>query len=393
MKNIMIIVPSLSGGGAERLAADLSRELNDKYNVSIVVYQKSEKEYEYKGTRYDLNLFSASLTGAVICAVKRCIKVKRLKRNLKTDLSISFLPNADYVNIFSKRKNEKVIISVVSNMSLAFPKGIKRIFRKYILKRADHIVSVSQGVREDLVKAFKIPLSKASVIYNSCDIDIFGQGYNPGLLRSLCNPLKGPYIITAGSFRHPKGHWHLIKAFSLVLSSYPQSALIILGDGVYKEKYKSLIDLLGLNENVFLPGFVSNVREYFSCADLFVLSSVYEGFATVLVEALACSLPIVSTDCQFGPREILAPDTPVAAKATDIQMAEYGILTPPFDNTPIEISTDLSQEEIKFSDAIVLALAQKRDPASIAANKKYCLRFGLDAIACQWDKLINSLLL
>ncbi|HOD02340.1 MAG TPA: glycosyltransferase, partial [Clostridiales bacterium] len=226
MKNIMIITPSLSGGGAEHLAADLSRELADKYNVALVVYQESEKEYEYKGTRYDLNLFSDSLEGKITCALKRCTKVKKLKRNLKTDLSISFLPQADYVNVFSKQKNEKVIISVVSNMSLVFPGGIKKIFRKFVLKHADHIVNVSEGVREDVVKTFKIPFSKASVIYNSCDIDALRQDFNPDLLRSLCKPLKGPYIITAGSFRHPKGHWHLIKAFSLVVKSYPQSALI-----------------------------------------------------------------------------------------------------------------------------------------------------------------------
>jgi N-acetylgalactosamine-N,N'-diacetylbacillosaminyl-diphospho-undecaprenol 4-alpha-N-acetylgalactosaminyltransferase len=108
-----------------------------------------------------------------------------------------------------------------------------------------------------------------------------------------------------------------------------KASLYIIGDGELKDELENQIKTLGLEEKVFLLGKQQNPYKYISKANCFVFSSNYEGFPNVLLEALACNLPIISTDCQSGPREILAPNTDIKNQLKDdIEIAQYGILVP-----------------------------------------------------------------
>ena len=207
MKNILIITYTLTAGGAEKLAANLSLELSKYANVYVVTYEKRENEYSIAGTRINLNLRGRTFLDRVLCSMKRIKVVRKIKKKYNIDYSISFVPPTDYVNILSKRKGEKVLIDVVSNMSVVYPGGLKKAWRKYILKKADYVVTVSEGVRKDLIDNFGIEKEKSKTIYNSCDIkNIEEECLKDDIFIKHQSVLPTEYICTMGSFRHPKCH-------------------------------------------------------------------------------------------------------------------------------------------------------------------------------------------
>ena len=136
---------------------------------------------------------------------------------------------------------------------------------------------------------------------------------------------KNDFIfINVARFEPQKNHKLLINAF---YKANLDAKLYLIGDGYLREDLELKIKDLGLQDRVKLLGRQKNPYKFLSKADCFVFSSNYEGFPNVLLEALLCNLPIISTDCKSGPREILAPNTPITKETENIEIAEYGILT------------------------------------------------------------------
>jgi glycosyltransferase involved in cell wall biosynthesis len=130
-----------------------------------------------------------------------------------------------------------------------------------------------------------------------------------------------PVIITAGRLTKEKGQWHLIRAFAEVRKKLP-CQLAILGAGELESYLKLLAAELGIGKDVYFLGWQSNPFKFMARANLFVLPSLTEGFGLALVEAMACGLPVISTDCPGGSKEIIAPPSG----------GEYGVLVPAFDD-------------------------------------------------------------
>lgn len=282
-KNVLIISQALSGGGAEKLAANLSLGLKEKANVTIVTYWKSEKEYDYAGERINLDLVGNGIISKICCALKRIFIIKKIKKQKKIDCSISYVPPCDYANVLSRVKNEKIIIDVVSNMSTVYKGGLSKWFRKYVLQHADFLVTVSEGVRKDLIDHFGVKESGSKTIYNSCDIEAVTDVVNCSKREN--SVIHKKYIVSMGSFRQPKGHWHLIKAFATIKNDIEDIDLVILGDGGYRQKYYELIERLDLSNRVHLPGFINPPFGVISKAEVFVFSSVFEGFGNAVNES------------------------------------------------------------------------------------------------------------
>jgi glycosyltransferase involved in cell wall biosynthesis len=169
---------------------------------------------------------------------------------------------------------------------------------------ANRVVAVSQGVADDLVEAVDVPLNRIDVIYNPV--------VSGNLLRQSAEmadhewvaPGQPPLVIGVGRLTRQKDFSTLIRAFAL-LRSERSARLLLLGEGEQREELCELVDRLGLTADVALPGFVDNPFPLMKHAALFVLSSQWEGFGNVLVEAMACGTQVVSTDCSSGPAEIL----------------------------------------------------------------------------------------
>ena len=386
-KKVMILTQSLSGGGAEKIAANLSIGLNESMDVYVVTYWETQKEYTYAGERINLNLLGKSLLGKIVCAIKRILIIKRIKKKLNINYTISVVPPCDYVNIFSHTKNEKTVIDVVSNMNVAFPKGISRLFRKFVMRKADYVVTVSEGVRQDLIENFGIKEQKSKTVYNAVDIDAIEAA-----ATQKTNTIEGKYICSMGSFRYPKGHWHLIKAFYTIMNDFPDRKLVILGDGLYREKYQKLIDKLGMRNRVIMPGFLNPPHGVIAGSELFVFSSVFEGFGNAVIEAMACGVPVVRTDCKYGPREILAPDTKLTSICQDIEESKYGILVPPFNMDDIDITETIIPEEYCLGRAIRMVLTDAGLAKKYATSgREYCRKFDNSSITDDWRSILCEL--
>ena len=388
-KTILILTPSLSGGGAERLAANLSLELSKNHSVIVATFENVDKEYPYGGKRINLDIGggNVSIVRKIINALKRIHKIKKIKTEFNVDYSISFLPQTDYVNVLSKKKRTKAIVDVVSNMSFVYPRGISRIFREKILKKADHVVTVSEGARQDLIQNFNVDPLRATTIYNSCDVSFIKKACCEN--NSFLCPDR--FIVTMGSFRHPKGHWHLLKAYSCILKKDPSIKLIILGDGDYRKKYLELMENLGIPESsVIMPGFLRNPFTTIAKAELFVFSSVFEGFGNAIIEAMACGVPVLSTDCDFGPREILAPGTDLLKKANSLENVEFGYLVPPFDMSDIDVSSIINSDEEAFGDSILRALSNDNS-SLIQKGLSRCEDFDNKGYGKKWLETIEKI--
>lgn len=171
--------------------------------------------------------------------------------------------------------------------------------------RADGIVAVSAGVAQSVAALANLPPERVSVIHNpivppSADALAAAASAAPAWADH-----DGPKVIAIGTFKEQKNHALLLTAFARVRQQ-ADARLLILGEGRLRGDLEALRRRLGLDGAVDMPGFVPDPYPYLARADLFVLSSAWEGFGNVIVEALACGTPVVSTDCPSGPREILA---------------------------------------------------------------------------------------
>ncbi|RMF22614.1 MAG: glycosyltransferase [Cyanobacteria bacterium J083] len=175
---------------------------------------------------------------------------------------------------------------------------------KLLYPWANGIIAVSHGSAEDLGKITGLSLDKIKVIYNPV--------ITPQLIKQATEPSNHPWfnegeppvILGVGRLAPQKDFPSLIQAFAQVEKLRP-CRLVILGEGRERKPLQNLINQLGLQDKVALPGFVTNPYAYLAKAAVFVLSSVYEGLPTVLIEAMAVGTPVISTDCESGPREIL----------------------------------------------------------------------------------------
>ena len=173
---------------------------------------------------------------------------------------------------------------------------------RLVYPRADTLVAVSDGAAKDLGETLGLCRGHVKTIYNPV---VF-----PGLIQMSyeevpdLQDIQSPIILAAGRLAREKDYPTLLKAFSRVLSHGP-AKLIILGTGELEAELKAQAVQLGIADHLIMPGFVDNPYAWMRRANVFVLSSAWEGFGNVLVEAMACGTPVVSTDCPSGPAEIL----------------------------------------------------------------------------------------
>jgi glycosyltransferase involved in cell wall biosynthesis len=175
-------------------------------------------------------------------------------------------------------------------------RGLRRLY-----PRADAIVCVSAGVAEDLRRYLTLPAGRITIIHNP--IQILAEEPS-ARLHPWLGDRGQPVILGAGRLSRQKDFMTLLHAFAL-LSDLPAHRLMIIGEGPERAHLEREAVRLGIAERVTLPGFVTNPRACMAASSLFVLSSAWEGFGNVLVEAMAVGTPVVSTDCPSGPREIL----------------------------------------------------------------------------------------
>ena len=194
--------------------------------------------------------------------------------------------------------NERIYKKPQGYVEQIFPQLIRTIYR-----RADSLIAISEGVKRDLIESFDIEPEKVEVIYNPVITDEVYELMNESVSHPFFST-PDPVYIGVGRLTEQKNFSHLIRSFNEVVSRQ-DAKLIILGKGDREQQLKNLCSELSISDHVSFPGFVDNPYKYMSKSDVFVLSSKWEGFGNVIVEAMACGTQVVATDCESGPAEIL----------------------------------------------------------------------------------------
>lgn len=391
---VLIIAKKLTGGGAERVATNLATCLSKHVDTELAVINGDHNTYGSTVKTIDLHMPDDKGKLKFLWHYKVYKKIKEIKRKDEITHSISFMAEADLSNVLSRGK-EKVLISVRNKHSSSCPTRFHFMKNRWVFNRADRLVSLSKMVKVDLVESFGVDAKKIFPIYNPCyynDIEKkCAEDIMNGQEKDFFAKNHGKVVITAGRLEKQKGQWHLIRAFKRVHDKVPDAKLVILGQGTEENYLESLITELELQNSVFLYGFKANPYAYMAKADVFAFSSLFEGLGNILVECMACKLPIVSVDCPYGPKELLAPDKDFRSFITTMEYAEYGILVPPMDGVKYKAEDTLTQSERVFADALVEILI---DADLRLKYKKLITERGKDflpdKITNQWLEVLKS---
>lgn len=213
-----------------------------------------------------------------------------------------------WAKVLSKTPS-KVFLSVHENISAGsknmklWKRYIRYLSIRHLYARTDGVISVSQGVADDL-HSLGLPTHCSQVIYNPIVNTELIEKSKQKVQHPWLNQTDEPVIIGVGRLEQQKDYPTLIKALAKIHETQP-CKLIILGEGRERNTLQNTIDKMGLHKHVDLKGHVDNPFAYMARSQVFVLSSAWEGFGNVIAEALAVGTPVVSTDCPSGPREIL----------------------------------------------------------------------------------------
>jgi glycosyltransferase involved in cell wall biosynthesis len=334
MKNIAILAENLSGGGVEKVILNLSKGFEAiNYRVDIILLDNT--------ISYDLpthiNLYILKKK-KLFTKYSYAMQIKKILQQNDTSLLISNFTHFSGIQIvdFVNFKNTLTIVHNTQSkrrFKRHSKNGILKKIKKYRIEKSfkdKNLVCVSDGVKDDLVQNFTIAPKTLQTIYNPFDIDEIRR------LANKENPKipKESYIIHVGRFEL------VHKRQDILLKAYQEAnvsqKLVLLGEGDDKEKIVKLIEELGLQDSVILAGFDANPYPWIKNATLFVFASDYEGLPTVLIESLILQTPVVSTNCDSGPSEILVgelanflvPIRDVEALASSINRAlqEYPVM-------------------------------------------------------------------
>lgn len=311
--NILVIASSLGGGGAERAAAIIAEGLSERHSVVVMTFH-SLSAYPWAGRRIDLALpydTAPSLFTKVQRFLAKFFAIRRVLAQERPDVVLTFSEGPTLAAILTGLTihTRVAIVAVAQNRPLAAHRGVYRklyeLIGRLAYRRASSVVSLSEGVAEEFETVYGLERGSVVVIPNPVDTRFISERSREPLDEHIPELGDVPILLTVGRLEVQKNHALLLRAFAQVLDEI-QAKLLIAGTGRLRgELERSAVDL-GVRTHVFFLGWVNNPFSLMKRATVFALSSNFEGLGNVILEALACGCPVVSTDCRFGPADILA---------------------------------------------------------------------------------------
>jgi len=322
---------------------------NSGFNLNPIPYLSLINEFIWLGRIFMLNHPDIVLSVDVRCNILAALSIKY------------FLPKSKLV---ATARNNIIEVSKRKNFAVRL---LLRIIGRIILKRVDVFICVSDGVKRSYRKFFKIE-SRMYVIPDGLNLTDVNKFKNMPIPREHTSLFKGDFkkIISIGRFEEQKDFPTLLKVFSKTQGKIKDLRLILIGDGRQRQMLEEMVLKLKLEKYVHFIGWQKNIYPYLAASDLFILSTKYEGFSYVILEAIATGIPVISTDAPYGPSEILGN-------------GKYGILVP-------------VGSVFKMSEAIISIINNKLE------YKKYALKslkranfYREDVMLLKYQKLIDSI--
>lgn len=361
MKKI-IIISELVGGGVEKVNKLLAENLNhEKYDVLFIsIRGVRNANIDNLNFKYiNLNCSTQS---------KSFFKLLKVSREFSPDIIITCGSYDTYFSILYSKLIKRSCKSIyvhhsVYSTNLVKKRGLKKIIHHYIPKlinlynRCDKVVSVSYGAKDDLMEYFQIDKEKITVIYNPIIDDKIK-------VRKKDNRLENNSLITIGRIEEEKDQITILKAVKYLLDRGKEYYLTILGEGSLKENLIQASKDMRIQNYVEFLGYKDDIYKELSKSDVFILSSKHESFGNVIIEAMYSEVPVISTDCLYGPREIIKND-------------EYGMLFDIGDHEGLA-------EKILFLDNI--------DKSNLINKaKNYSLKFTISNSVKEYEKVLDLL--
>ena len=359
MAKVVFVLPALGAGGSERVITAIANHWAERgEDVTLVTFEAAgTPPYFALHPRVDLVQLSLPprsrpLRRAFSRVAERIAALRRVFRAVEPDVIVSFLTKTNVMTVFAAGGlGVPVIVSERNNPQVQRFNGYWRWARARAYPRAYAFVSMTQRAAAALPKRLR---PRERVIPNPVQLP---EGWSPRR--------DGRRIVGVGRLVEQKRFDRLIDAFAIVAPDHPDWTLTIWGEGELLENLKAQRDRLGLRDRVELPGVSKVPGGWVETADIFVLSSRYEGWGVVIVEAMAAGVPVISFDCPFGPAEI-------------IRHGETGALVANGDC-----------EALAAAMADFMSDGNKRETLAEAA-KRDVSRFSVDAVAGQWRALIEE---
>jgi len=361
--HVAVFLPSLDVGGAEKVNVKIANELSKRgYRVDVLVATPGgDLEQEL-----DSDIDVVDIGSSITYPWPEAYVGNRLRTYIdgeKPDVILASLALANAVAAIasiSTRHRPRLILCVHAPPSRQ--KGLKyrisHALSRWTYEIADEVIAVSRGVKQDIEENSTINGENIIVIHNPVvDDDLLAASREPVDHKWFEEPQ--PVILNVGSMKPMKNHATLIDAFDRVTNSR-EARLVLIGEGGSRKALVDRVNELGISSKVDFLGEKTNPYQFMAAASVFVLSSRYEGLGNVLIEALACGCPVVSTDCPYGPAEVL-------------ENGEFGKLVPVGDPEAL-------------ADAILSTLDAPTDPTRLKARAS---DFRVSAAADQYEDVLK----
>lgn len=381
MKKIGFIIDSFScGGGIERSLANISNALDKSFIQYVIEVYDRESFPEKKFTQWEsnaveiinLNFKRRNRLFSYLLLPFRSYKLMKLKKKINLDYSISFGYYSNDINCRSLFRKTYLTIHIFYKNTLM--NNFR--YRKY--KKSDLVISVSKQIEKSLNKDFNIPSNKTKTIYNMFDIsDIVSEVPTNLMDNSKFN------IIMIGRLEEQKGYFHALEIIKR-LKKYDKDRyqLNIFGEGHLESQLKKYCLEMNIENNVIFWGFKKEIYSYLKNGDLYLMTSMYEGFPMVNVEALACKVPVFSVDCNSGPRELLLDSS---EKVYESQECDFGYIFPDFSNEKLNNQYDNIALEINKYDLLSQEMKQIKKEKAF----KKAMQFDKEIIIKEWNSLLR----
>jgi glycosyltransferase involved in cell wall biosynthesis len=320
--HVAVFLSGLAGGGAQRRSLLLARGFVERGCAVDLIVVHAEGPFR-----------TAVAPGIRLLALEPCASrlpvIRRIKglwvisslfalaRYLATTRPDVLLATSIPANLAAlwgrtlSRTHTPTVITANLNLTKATVKWgalVAKLLRWLIARAyggAQAVIAISRGVADDLITVTGIPEKRVFSIYNPLDLERVTRQSRETVEHPWLAVGAPPVVLAVGKLKRQKDYPTLVQAFARV-RAHREARLVILGEGEERARIERLVKILGIEADVYLPGFVENPFAWMARVSVFVLASAWEGLSNVLLEALACGCTIVSTDCPSGPREILA---------------------------------------------------------------------------------------